>query len=44
MQTRQELYHTIRYADYEALDGSIARSVVPDATNPGTPQALSDLK
>lgn len=29
MQTRQELYETIAYADYEALDASIVRSVVP---------------
>ncbi|SEP78696.1 methylisocitrate lyase [Faunimonas pinastri] len=30
MQTRQELYDTIGYSDYEALDASIVRSVVPD--------------
>jgi methylisocitrate lyase len=29
MQTRQELYETIDYAGYEALDESIVRSVVP---------------
>ena len=29
MQTRAELYDTIGYHDYEALDESIARSVVP---------------
>ncbi len=29
MQTRQELYATIAYAEYEALDASIVRSVVP---------------
>lgn len=29
MQTRQELYATIDYAGYEALDASIVRSVVP---------------
>ena len=29
MQTRQELYETIAYADYEALDASIVKSVVP---------------
>jgi methylisocitrate lyase len=29
MQTRQELYDTIDYAGYEALDASIIRSVVP---------------
>jgi methylisocitrate lyase len=32
MQTRAELYATIGYHDYEALDGTISRSVVPDAT------------
>jgi len=30
MQTRAELYETIGYHDYEALDASVARSVVPD--------------
>ena len=35
MQSRRELYDVIRYGDYEALDGSIARSVVPDVANPG---------
>lgn len=29
MQTRQELYQTISYADYEALDASIVRTVLP---------------
>ena len=29
MQTRAELYQTIGYYDYEALDGSIAKSVIP---------------
>ncbi len=29
MQTRAELYETIGYADYEALDASIAASIVP---------------
>jgi methylisocitrate lyase len=29
MQTRAELYDVIRYHDYEALDASIARSVLP---------------
>jgi methylisocitrate lyase len=29
MQTRQELYETIDYAGYEALDASIVRSVLP---------------
>jgi hypothetical protein len=30
MQTRRELYQLIRYHDHEALDDSIARSVLPD--------------
>jgi methylisocitrate lyase len=29
MQTREELYRTIRYADYEALDAAIVQSVLP---------------
>ena len=29
MQTREELYATIRYADYEALDASIVKSLPP---------------
>lgn len=29
MQTRQEVYQTIGYFDYEALDSRIARSVFP---------------
>ena len=29
MQTRAELYATIDYAEYEALDASIAKTVVP---------------
>ncbi len=29
MQTRQELYETIAYGEYEALDASIVKSVVP---------------
>jgi methylisocitrate lyase len=29
MQTRQELYRTIRYAEYEALDASIVATVLP---------------
>ncbi|MGB6489561.1 MAG: methylisocitrate lyase [Steroidobacteraceae bacterium] len=29
MQTRQELYETISYSDYEALDASIVKTVVP---------------
>jgi methylisocitrate lyase len=32
MQSRRELYDVIRYEDYEALDATIARSVVPDAS------------
>ncbi|MDE2405088.1 MAG: methylisocitrate lyase [Sphingomonadales bacterium] len=32
MQTRADLYATIGYHDYEALDGSIAQSVVPLST------------
>ncbi len=31
MQTRKELYDTIRYHDYEALDASIVTTVVPEA-------------
>jgi methylisocitrate lyase len=31
MQTRVELYDLIRYHDYEALDSSIAQSVVPES-------------
>ena len=31
MQTRAELYDTIRYHDFEALDDSVARSVVPES-------------
>jgi methylisocitrate lyase len=30
MQSRRELYDVIHYEDYEALDATIARSVVPD--------------
>jgi methylisocitrate lyase len=30
MQSRRELYDVIRYHDYEALDGTIASSVLPD--------------
>jgi methylisocitrate lyase len=29
MQTRTELYETLGYYDYESLDASIARSIVP---------------
>ena len=31
MQTRARLYEVIGYHDYEALDASIIRSVVPEA-------------
>ena len=34
MQTRQELYDTIRYHEYEALDASLVKTVVPQ----GMPQ------
>jgi methylisocitrate lyase len=34
MQTRAELYELIRYHDYEALDATIARSVVPGESEP----------
>lgn len=30
MQTRKELYETIRYYDYEELDGKIAKTVLPE--------------
>lgn len=30
MQTRSELYETIRYFEYEALDGQIAKTVMPE--------------
>ena len=30
MQTRAELYSTIGYQDYEALDASIVASVLPE--------------
>ena len=32
MQTRQELYQTIGYAEYEALDASIVKTVLPSST------------
>jgi len=32
MQTRAELYDTIAYADYEALDSSIAKTVLPTSS------------
>ena len=31
MQTRAELYETIGYHDYEALDASIVKTVIPQA-------------
>jgi methylisocitrate lyase len=31
MQTRAELYETIGYHDYEALDASIVTTVIPEA-------------
>jgi methylisocitrate lyase len=34
MQSRRELYDVIGYHDYEALDATIARSVVPDRAEP----------
>ncbi len=30
MQTRKELYETIAYDDYEELDQSIAKTILPD--------------
>ena len=30
MQTREELYETISYHDYEALDASIVRTITPE--------------
>jgi methylisocitrate lyase len=35
MQTRAELYATLGYHAYEALDGTIARTVLPGAVPPG---------
>jgi methylisocitrate lyase len=35
MQTRAELYDTIGLQDYEALDASIVRTVVPGTVPPG---------
>jgi methylisocitrate lyase len=34
MQTRAELYATLGYHAYEALDGTIARTVLPGAVPP----------
>ncbi|MEP9377195.1 methylisocitrate lyase [Aquabacter sp. CN5-332] len=39
MQTRAELYRTIGYEDYEALDESIVRTIVPE----GMPQKSPEL-
>jgi methylisocitrate lyase len=33
MQTRAELYRTIGYADYEALDATLIGSVLPQAAD-----------
>jgi len=38
MQTRAELYNTIGYADFEALDATIVKTIVPLAMPPGTPK------
>jgi methylisocitrate lyase len=35
MQTRAELYETLGYHDYEALDSTIAQSIVPTITPDG---------
>jgi len=37
MQTRAELYQTIGYHDYEALDASIVRTVIPEPVEPASP-------
>ena len=37
MQTRAELYDVMGYFDYEALDGSIAQSIVPPDARPQQP-------
>ena len=37
MQTRAELYRTIRYHEYEALDASLVKTVIPE----GMPQRLA---
>ncbi len=34
MQTRKELYETLGYHDYEALDQSIVKTVVPEPVQP----------
>ncbi|MET4387947.1 methylisocitrate lyase [Bradyrhizobium sp. F1.4.3] len=37
MQTRAELYRTIGYVDYEALDQNIVRTIVPEGTPQNSP-------
>lgn len=37
MQTRVELYRTIGYADYEALDATIVRTIIPVGTPQNSP-------
>jgi len=39
MQTRAELYRTIGYEDYEALDESIVRTIVPEGMPQTSPQS-----
>lgn len=39
MQTRAELYQTLEYGDYEALDRSIARSLLPPDLRPSPSRA-----
>jgi methylisocitrate lyase len=41
MQTRAELYATIGYNEYEALDSSIVSSVMPQAVPPKPPGKAS---
>ena len=40
MQTRAELYATIGYHEYEALDASIVTTVIPQGIPQGVPQAM----
>lgn len=40
MQTRAELYRTLEYAEYEALDGSLARSLLPPDLRPAPGRVL----
>jgi hypothetical protein len=42
MQTRRELYQLIRYHEHEALDDSIARSVLPDERMGEAPRKPGD--